>query len=193
MGKNSMSRALHAADIKINNEYDIALNTIYRGVALALMDDGWGLIRLNKLLDSCQTVFDDLGENDKSVVQMLDEETGVELMSVDNKKHWYEVTYLSEKRWQQYMEENKLNPAYLLAARAKMLKWCRPQVYATILLALNRYYGYKSEKIGKIYAKAAGYEEKYMFKWKSMEAELQKRKVKLINDTVKKSLVFVKA
>ena len=86
---------------------------IYACMAIELYKDGWRDKRLENMCKSIRGVYDDLKQEDKSAVEILAEETGVELMSENSNKHWYEVPYLNGKVWDDYLEKhmNKVNKA----------------------------------------------------------------------------------
>lgn len=148
---------------------------IYACMAIELYKDGWRDKRLENMCKSIRGVYDDLKHEDKSAVEILAEETGVELMSENSNKHWYEVPYLNGKVWDDYLEKhmNKVNKAYLVAVQLKMRDWIRPQIYATVFTALHRLYGYGDKRIADMYRRMYGFEQEKNFDAGAVIKELE--------------------
>lgn len=137
----------------LEKELEKATRLVYPAMAITLLEMGWSYKRLDTTCVGMSEVLDDLSKSDKSCIQMCDEEVGIELMCEDSDKHWYELTYLSQKNWEEYLEKhnNKVCRGYLIAVKNAQKKWCIPQMYATVFTALNRKYNFSYEWMCQLY------------------------------------------
>ena len=82
------------------------------------------------------------------MIQMLDEETGVEVQ-IGNGKSYKELDYLNENRYGRMYDGMSRQKAIYIQAR--MLEWIPAQVTACLLLGLHRKQGFGSERLAKLY------------------------------------------
>ena len=95
--------------------------------------------------------------NERSMVQMLDEETGVEVQIGDGKS-WRDMPYLNASI--RYKPRSKAEWIYM---RTRMLKWIPGQITACMLLALHRKCGFDSDQIADTYADLLTVEQENLF------------------------------
>jgi hypothetical protein len=95
--------------------------------------------------------------NEKSMIQMLDEETGVEVQIGDGKS-WRDMPYLNASL--SYKPRSKAEWIYM---RTRMMKWIPGQITACMLLALHRKCGFDSDQIADVYERLLAVEQDNLF------------------------------
>jgi hypothetical protein len=95
--------------------------------------------------------------NEKSMVQMLDEETGVEVQ-IGNGKSWRDMPYLNAGLT--YKPRSRAEWIYM---RARMRRWIPGQVTACMLLALHRKCSFDSDQIADVYERLLAVEQDNLF------------------------------
>lgn len=142
------SNLLRNVERQMNEEHD-KQDRILRAAALIAMHRHWGWRqkRLLGLLEMIDEVISECGEtNKKSMIQMLDEETGIELQNGDGKS-WKELAFLNAE-----IDIGKLTLPKLIYMRQQELKWIPSLITAYILLALHRKCGFGSDRCARVYA-----------------------------------------
>ena len=139
---------LQNVERQMNQEHD-KQDRILRAAALIVMHRHWGWRqkRLLSLLEMIDEVISECGEtNKKSMIQMLDEETGIELQNGDGKS-WRDLAFLNAE-----VDVGKLTMSKLIYMRQQELKWIPSLITAYILLALHRKCGFGSDRCARVYA-----------------------------------------
>ena len=146
MGMKDIERAVKRADdqaLKRNVE-DCYIVICEAGIALHR--NGWGSKRINDFLDVVQEVEDECSADpNRSMVQILDEETGIELKPDSNSRGWRELAYLNAD----VKVEFKTVPQYTYM-RSQQIKWIKTNFYANVFLALHRKYGWGAGRMTKL-------------------------------------------
>ena len=144
--------AYKKALIDLEKALEEATRLVYPAMALALNDLGWSNKKIEKTCESMAAVLSDIPE-DKSLIQLLDEETGIELMCENSDRHWYELTYLNEASWNEYLRKHngRVSRAYMIQVKMAQKKWCIPMMYATVFMGLIRAFNYKHRWISQLY------------------------------------------
>lgn len=138
--------ALKKADIELEKELHTQIGRVYSSIAIALNNDGWGSDKLKTLMDRTSAYWDECAKtNEKSMIEMLYDETGIELKPDPNGKSWYEVPYLNAK-----LRTTRMNKAQWIYMRQQQKKWVGAQVTACILYTLHRRWGYGFQRITKL-------------------------------------------
>ena len=153
---NSIARSAAILDKKLNEEVGI----IYSATALALYRYwGWRLERIKGLMDMTGEVWHECaGTNLKSMPQMLEEETGIEVQCGDGKS-WRDLAFLNA---QIDKFDGKMTVAQFLYMRQQQLRWIPPNVTACILLSLYRRCGFGGDKrLPRIVSQIAGIREEF--------------------------------
>ncbi len=132
--------ALKKAELELDIEADRVCDCTYSAAAIALKRHwGWGKVRIRRLFEVSQEIWNECSAtNEKSMVQMVQEETGIELQNGDGKS-WENLPYLNEKVW----NHRRPTRAQLIYIRQQQKKWLQPIVTGSIILAL-----YRREKFG---------------------------------------------
>ena len=142
-----MANLLRNVERQMNEEHD-KQDRILRAAALIAMHRHWGWRkkRLLGLLEMIDEVISECGDTrQKSMIQMLDEETGIELQNGDGKS-WKELAFLNAE-----IDIGKLTLPKLIYMRQQELKWIPSLITAYILLALHRKCGFGSDRCARVY------------------------------------------
>lgn len=153
---NSIARSAAILDKKLNEEVGI----IYSATALALYRYwGWRLERIKSLMDMTGEVWHECaGTNLKSMPQMLEEETGIEVQCGDGKS-WHDLAFLNASI---DTFDGKMTVPQFLYMRQQQLRWIPPNVTACILLSLYRRCGFGGDKrLPRIVSQIAGIREEF--------------------------------
>lgn len=152
-----MTNLLRNVERKMNEEHD-KQDRILRAAALIVMYRQWGW-RQKRLLDFLEMIDEVISEcgdtKQKSMIQMLDEETGIELQNGDGKS-WKELAFLNAE-----IDVGKMTMPKLIYMRQQELKWIPSLVIAYILLALHRKCGFGADRCGRVYAQILEVEEEF--------------------------------
>lgn len=136
-----MRDALKKAEALLQKETDRQIEIVFYSSALALARYyGWGKKRFQNLWHIVFDSWKECGEdNGLSMLQLLENETGVEIRSNDGRSY-HEIHFLDPNT--KLKVENR---AVMIRIRQKQLDWVGPQIVAAVFLALHRKegYGYK--------------------------------------------------
>lgn len=161
-----MANLLRNVERQMNEEHD-KQDRILRAAALIAMHRRWGWRqkRLLGLLEMIDEVISECGDTrQKSMIQMLDEETGIELQNGDGKS-WKELAFLNAE-----IDIGKLTLPKLIYMRQQELKWIPSLITAYILLALHRKCGFGSDRCARVYAQILETAEEFGWNGKDLTA-----------------------
>lgn len=135
-------KATRKADLDLSREFYRQKYLVYGGAGLVLKKKhGWGMKRFEVLVATTSMLWKSCGEdNSVSMMQMLSEETGIEIQNRDGKS-WEDLAYLNSS-----IDPGVITPAKYVYMRKQQAKWVRPQILACILLALHRLHGWGYER-----------------------------------------------
>jgi len=142
-----MNRTVLNAYKKIGVEMNKQVNIILPAAAVVLWKQfGWRKVRILRRLVTTSKVVNECGQMGpmKSVMQMLEEETGIELQ-LSGYPSYHEFSYLDSNKW----DGKGLTKPQMVAMYGKMAKWIAPQIIAGICLALYRDEGFGAERLGR--------------------------------------------
>ena len=145
-----------------NDEYLIEqAKLIYASTAIALKRAyNWEKHGIVKLMDMTREVWNECAAtNERSMIQMLDEETGVELQNGDGKS-WKDLAFLNAR-----IETGHMTVPQWIYMRNQQRKWIPAQVTACILLALKRKCGFDEDKIAETYQRMLEVEQENLFSY----------------------------
>ena len=142
---------LKRAEIDLEKEMDKWIDLTLGALAIAFTRYwGWGVKRISNVMDEIQNAWDECAEtNTKSMIQMLEEETGVELRSFTDNRGWRELAFLNNDLSKK-INVNGMTKAQWVVMRRNQIKWMRPQIYASALLGLHRRYGFGYERLARL-------------------------------------------
>ena len=126
-------------------------DVLYPACALVWWKDyGWDEWMIIGIFDAANKVWDECIKvsKDKSVFQILEEETGIE-MTLDGEKSYKEVKCLNADTWN---GEERSWAEYVLM-RQTQKKWVAPMILAAICIALHRDEGWGFECLNDLVGK----------------------------------------
>ena len=132
--------------LKIENELNRELNRqvalIYSAAAIALHRyNGWGRARIVSLMEMTSEVWHECAQtNEKSMIQMLEEETGIEVQNGSGQS-WRDLAFLNAK-----IRMDRMTRPQWIYMRKKQMQWIPPNVTSCILLSLHRRCGFGGDK-----------------------------------------------
>lgn len=136
--------------------------TIFPSAIVALWQGfGWRQKRIADLLERVKTVLDEIGADgdERSPIEVLDQETGIE-MRLDGETASYKTkSYLFSERWKR--DKHRLNAAQVIYANTQQKKFVAPNLLATFCVALHRYYGFGYERLCRFMAMVDEIRRKY--------------------------------
>ena len=152
----------------------------YSAAVLALKRNwGWGKKRITNLLGKSQEIWMECaGDVNKSMIQMLDEETGIEIQNGDGKS-WKDLAYLNSK-----INTDRMTKAMYIYMRREQKKWAAPQVMACLLLALHRREGFGYDRCQRFVAQVDEIKAQYKDTVTIRKAALEETRIN-ITETVK--------
>lgn len=134
---------------KLEAEMDKQSKLNFSALMLVLYREyGYRSERLSNVLRESLNAFDECSEaqDEKSMIQMLEEETGIEIQSGDGKS-WRDLPYLNNQAW----DGVPFSAPKRIAMRQAQMKWIKPSVNAGILLAMHRLYGFGHDRCARLY------------------------------------------
>lgn len=138
---------------KINRELDreLELQTyiIYGSTAISLKKYwGWGKKRIKELFDtSAEACRECASSNEISMIEMLENETGIELKPENESKGWREVAYLNANI---HTYDFKMTKTQWMYMKMQQKKWIPTQVIATLFIGLHRRYGFSEIRLRRL-------------------------------------------
>lgn len=155
-----MRDALKQAEINLQKEMEKQVDMIYSAMALALsVWWGWGSKRIHGLMDKTQEVWDECGAtNEVSMLQMLEDETGIEIRNHELGKSWHDLAYLNAS-----IDMGRMTRAQWIYMRQRQKDWIGPQVLACVFLALHRKYGFGPQRCLRLLHQIEEVEQEYNY------------------------------
>lgn len=134
---------------EMQNEMYKQIRLYFNAAAIALnVNWGWQHERINKLLKETQKAWNECGrDNTKSMIELLEDETGVELQNGSG-KGWREYAFLNNNH---PLNSRKLSRQQIYFMRRQQMTWIGSLVLACILLGLHRREGFGPERIQRLY------------------------------------------
>lgn len=133
-------------------EVDKQLDIMYHALAIVLYRyHSWSTEQIFDLVaKTSQEVWKECASfKNKSIIQMVDEELGIELMSEDKNQHWWDVFFLSDK-FEEGLENN-MDINQWIAMRQGEIKWTSAQIMGTVLMSLHRKENWGVDALGKLF------------------------------------------
>lgn len=145
-----MDRELNKLTKKLQAECYKELCCIYSGTALTLKEWGWAEKRISNLIREIGKVWHECGEKDTdvSILEMLEEETGIELRLSMDGKSWHDLDYLNGSL--SLYKVGKMTRAQAIYMRHQQIKWTGTLVQACTFLGLHRRFGFGPWRIKKV-------------------------------------------
>lgn len=150
--------SIQRSNEQLDKELHKQVALIYSATAIALKRYwGWGRDRIQALMDMTSEVWHECAStNLKSMPQMLEEETGVEIQCGDGRS-WHDLAFLNAD-----IDFGRMNVMQFLYMRQQQMRWITPNVTACILLSLYRKCGFGGDKrLPRIANQIMGIQEEY--------------------------------
>lgn len=162
-----MRDALREAETALQKELDRQVDMIYSAMALALYRYwGWRSLRIRRLMDKTQETWDECGStNELSMLEMLENETGIEIRNHERGKSWHDLAYLNAK-----IDMGRMTKAQWIYMRQRQKDWIGPQVIACVLLSLYRKYGFGHVRCLRMMQQIEDVEREFHFDAKALRA-----------------------
>ena len=144
--KTRMEIAIEKAERDLDRELNTQTPLIYGSASIALRRYwGWGAQRIQKVFDVTQDIWAECaGTNAKSMIQMLDEQTGMDLRIPGSDRSWKDLAFLNADI------NMRLSPERWVYMRRQQIKWTNAQVRACLFLSLNRAEGFGGVRIQRL-------------------------------------------
>ena len=154
--------ALKNAYKQLDEAADKAMGLIYGSTAIALKRYyGYGDIRISRMLAALIRAYSEKHTTEKrSMIQILDEETGVELQ-VEEGKSYKEYPYLCCEKYEKVIENKPISRAKQIYMAQRQVKWVYSLVLASVLVAMHRSYGFSCDRIVKLLERIQAIEAEY--------------------------------
>lgn len=128
---------------ELSQETQRCVDINFRSAILALFRyKKWDDIQLKSFLTEMRCAFEEVSKTEKSSMQMLQEETGIELQNGDG-KHWYDLPYLNDYGWGNIKQVTSEQVVYI---RQQQKKWLKTSLMATILYVMYKMFGWTMEE-----------------------------------------------
>ncbi len=140
-----MERALKKADAEVKAEGGKQIDILYHAAAIALYRyHGWRALRIERLVHVSQGTYDDCAaSNDISMIEMLWNETGIDLVREESNRNWYDVIYLNSDK----DDGRQMTDMQILAMLQGEKKWLPSQITASIMVSLHRKEGWGPDRL----------------------------------------------
>lgn len=142
---------------KLNKEGDRQNQLLLSSTAIAFYRYwGWDKDKINDLMYTIDEVWTECADDiEKSMVEMCEAETGIELQIGDGKS-WHDLHFLNSQ-----LDPGRMTGAQWVYMRQQQLKWVAPTILAGILLALHRKYKFGYRRCSQIYAQILDIENEF--------------------------------
>lgn len=130
---------------------------MYSAAALALCRH-WNKKRtaIDRLFEQSWEIWNDCAKDqDRSMLQICEEETGIEIQNGDGKS-WHDLPYLNSS-----LDPGMMSEAQWLYMRQQQVKWVAPGIMACIIVTLHRRYGFRYDRCVRIHEQILAIEDEY--------------------------------
>ena len=129
----------------LQKELNKQLDIIYSASAIILWRNGWRTLRIMRRFVTTMEIWTECQHYGpaKSMLQMLEEETGIELSLSGFDKSYHEIDYLDGSKW----DGHTPTPYELIYMYQQERKWMPPLILASFCLSLHRDDHFGSERI----------------------------------------------
>ena len=148
------------------------IHIYYSAASLALhRHDGWGKARIAEMYSATQNAWNECAkDNTRSMVQMLEDETGIELRN-EHGKSWHDLCFLNNAH---PANRRTWTRGQFLLMRQEQLKWVGTNTFACILLAMHRRYGFGIYRLSKLVEWVIEIREEFDFNERELLAACQR-------------------
>lgn len=141
----SIQRAIRKADQKQKKEQDRICNIISAACFIVLWEDyGWREKRIITRFDQATAVMHEVPEKHRSVFEILEDETGIE-MSLDGEKSYHEYHSLTSD--ETIVEIDTIEK--YIANSQRQTKWIPTLIITSLCIVLHRVDGWEYDKLSR--------------------------------------------
>lgn len=142
--------SLQKLDDRLRKEILEQTLSIYGAAGIVLWEHGWRERKIKALYDLTESIWHECGMHGtkKSMLEMLEEETGVEMRLEENGRSYHEIDYLNGKL--QKYRLDRMTKAQFMFMRQGQIRWVKALVQACLFLALHRKYGYGATRMQRL-------------------------------------------
>jgi hypothetical protein len=154
-------KTLEKLQRKLDMEAEKQGYIMYGSVCIALWRYwGWRTQRLSKLIDVSEALWNECISygNDKGMIQMLDEETGIELRLSEDGRSWREFDFLNGNL---KIYGKQMSYPQIITMQQGQLRWLGTLVQAGIFLALYRKERFGYERIKRLIGQMFDIQDEY--------------------------------
>lgn len=129
---------------------DKQIEIMYSASAVIWWRYGWRRLRIMRRFLTTQTVWDECADHgiEKSMLQMLEEETGIEMSLSGYDKSYHELAYMDGAAW----DGKYLSLQQTVYMHQQQRKWMAPLLLACICLSLHRDEHWGADRIARFIA-----------------------------------------
>lgn len=151
-------KAIAKATKELQDSMDRSIDIYYSCAAIVLHKKyRFGSEKIKDIIKASHDSWLEVGDcNNISLVQLLDEETGIELAN-DYGESWEQFSYLNSKKWDGVIP----NWGYLVKVRHKEATWTNATALSGILIAVNRNCNFTQGKLIKLLADIQEFKAEY--------------------------------
>ena len=162
-------KQIRQAEKNMEPEIRKQIDIYYSAVSIALHRHwNWDTERIMTMYDATQAAWNECAASNRvSMVQMLEDETGIELRN-ETGKSWHDICYLNSAHPMNY---RAMDPYTFLAMRVKQNEWQGTLVFACILLGMYRRFNFKPEWMAKLVEQTVAVREEFSFDREKLLAE----------------------
>ena len=164
-----MMKMIRKADKEVTQEGGRQIDILYHAAGIALNRyHGWKGLRIERLVEVSLTTYDDCAaSNDISMIELLWNETGIDLVREDTDRPWYDVIYLNSEK----DDGRQMTGAQVLAMLQGEKKWLPSQIMASLLLSFHRKEGWGDERLFRIFTEIQAVKAEFGSDPKALKAE----------------------
>lgn len=139
-------KLISQAEKNIHTEVKRQIDILYHAAGLVLHDYGWNREQIEDFACVSNDIYGECADNATSLIQMLYDETSIELKRSDGSQSFKDVLYLGDKD-----QTKPLSAPEYLIMKQNQLKWVPAQITASIILALKRIRDWDDEQCGMFF------------------------------------------
>ena len=154
--KNAYQRAVDAFRVESRKQC-----TLLFGAASIALYRHWGMKKLAivRIIRVAKEAWNECAEDTTvSMIQMCEEETGIELQNGSGKS-WRELLYLNDD-----FRNHQLTYEQAVVMRQNQTKWIPAQITASILIAMHRKHGFGYDRCARLYQQMQDIEAEFKYK-----------------------------
>lgn len=139
-------KLIKAAEKEVEKEVNTQIDILYHSAALVLHQYGWDREQIEEFASVSNDTYPECADNATSLLQLLYDETGIELQRSDGLQSFKDVLYLGTKE-----QTRPLSAPEYLVMKQNQVKWVAAQITASIILALKRLGDWDNDKCGAFF------------------------------------------